>query len=153
MFKKAGLHVHSPPVRPVALSIWDFGSEESKITASFLEYLFKVVSVSQQTNDKVNLTWSFPYYYKDNDNQHPTCAFPEISVFETTFQVVPEILTKSQSFDISLGSLVYEKLILPQQRSWRKNSTIDQWYNNRNSFIWSSKSCGQCGSCKFSFPD
>ncbi|KAI8954500.1 hypothetical protein F4801DRAFT_533426 [Xylaria longipes] len=153
MFKKAGLHVDSPPVRPVALSMWDFDNEESKITASFLEDLIKVVSISKQTDDKVNITWSFPYYYKGNDNHHPTCAFPEILVFETTFQIVPEILIKSQSFDISLGSLVYEGSILPQQRSWRKNSTIDQWYNNRNSFIWSSKSCGQCGNCKFSFPD
>ncbi|KAI1753980.1 hypothetical protein F4782DRAFT_545321 [Xylaria castorea] len=153
MFKNAGLHMHSPPVRPVTLSMWDFDIEENKITVSFLRYLMRTVTGSEQTGDKVNLTWSFPYYYKGNDNHHPTCAFPEILVFESTFQIVPEIVIKSQSFDISLGSLVYEKSILPQQRSWRKNSTISQWYNNENCFIWSSKSCDQCGSCKFSFPD
>ncbi|KAI0183938.1 hypothetical protein EV127DRAFT_413625 [Xylaria flabelliformis] len=153
MFKKTGLNMNSPPVCPVTLSMWDFGNEENRITPSLLRELVRVVIVSEQTDDKVNLTWSFPYYYEGNDNHHPTCAFPEILVFESTFQIVPEIVIKSQPFDISLGSLIYHKLILPHQGSWRKNSTIDQWYNNRNSFIWSSKSCGQCGNCKFSFPD
>ncbi|KAI3317264.1 hypothetical protein HD806DRAFT_372598 [Xylariaceae sp. AK1471] len=153
MFKKAGLNMHSPPVRPMTLSMWDFDNEKSRITASFLEDLMKVLSVSQQTNDTVNLTWSFPYYYKHNENVRPTCAFPEILVFETTFRIVPEILVKSQSFDVSFGSLVYNKSIVPHQRRWRKNSTRSQWYSNWNSFVWSSKSCGQCGNCKFTYPE
>ncbi|KAI0550634.1 hypothetical protein F4679DRAFT_594557 [Xylaria curta] len=153
MFKKTGLNMNCPPVRPVTLSMWDFDNEGNRITASFLRDLVRVVTVSEQTDDKVNLTWSFPYYYKGNDNHHPTCAFPEILVFEATFQIVPEIIIKSQTFNISLGSLMYNKFILPHQGSWRKNSTINQWYNNQNSFIWSSKSCGECGNCKFSFPE
>ncbi|KAI0861774.1 hypothetical protein F4860DRAFT_475026 [Xylaria cubensis] len=86
MFKKTGLNMNSPPVCPVTLSMWDFGNEENRITTSFLRELVRVVTVSEQTNDKVHLTWSFPYYYKGNDNHHPTSTFPEILVFESTFQ-------------------------------------------------------------------
>jgi hypothetical protein len=153
MFKEAGLPEHSPPVRPVTLSMWDFDNDESKITVSFLEKLVKIISISKQTDDKVTLTWSFPYHYKGNDDYHPTCAFPEILIFESTFQIVPEIVVKSRSFNISLGSLVRDQWIMPQRRSWRRKGPGHQWYTSWNSFIWSSKSCGQCGNCKRDFPN
>ncbi|TRX88303.1 hypothetical protein FHL15_010807 [Xylaria flabelliformis] len=47
MFKKTGLNINSPPVRPVTLSMWNFGNEENRITAYFLKELVKFVTVSE----------------------------------------------------------------------------------------------------------
>ncbi|GAP92993.2 hypothetical protein SAMD00023353_9900130 [Rosellinia necatrix] len=153
MFKDVGLHMHPPPTRPVTLFMWDFDSAESKITASFLEKLTGVISIGRGTHKEVKLTWSFPYYYRGNDNHHPTCAFPEIAVFESAFRIVPEIMIGSQSFDVSLGSLAYEERIMPARRSWRKKDSGNQWQRGWNAFIWASRSCGRCGNCKAGFPN